>query len=341
MIPALVPCTLVLLRGLRAGRLALTLCVAGFVLTLGAASQAADVWPTRPLKMIVAFPPGGGADVSARLVMQRLGDVLGQPVVIENRVGANGAIGAEAVVRAPADGHTLLFGSSANITINPHLMRLAYDPMKDLSPVAMVAFSPLLLFVNPTLIPVSTVRELVDYARARPDQVNYASGGNGSQGHLAAELLNLLAGTRMVHVPYKGGPPAVNDVLAGQIGVSFAAAPAVLPYTRAGRLRGLATTGAARSAFAPEIPTIAESGYPDFDVVIWNGVFAPAAMPAALVARLHAEITRVLGMPDIREALLRSGAEPMPLSQDALGRYLRTDYERWAKVIRLAKVTID
>ncbi len=317
------------------------LLLAGGLLASSTPTRAADPWPTRPLKMLVAFPPGGGADVSARLVMQRLGDLLGQPVVIENRVGANGAIGAEAVVRAPADGHTLLFGSSANITINPHLMRLAYDPMKDLSPVAMVAFSPLLLFVNPTLLPVSNVRELVDYARARPDQVNYASGGNGSQGHLAAELLNLLAGTRMVHVPYKGGPPAVNDVLAGQIGVSFAAAPAVLPYTRAGRLRGLATTGAARSAFAPEIPTIAESGYPDFDVVIWNGVFAPAAMPAALVARLHAEITRVLGMPDIREALLRSGAEPMPLSQDALGRYLRTDYERWAKVIRLARVTID
>ncbi len=302
--------------------------------------RAAESWPARPIRMLVAFPPGGGADVSARIVMQRLSETLGQPVVIENRVGANGGIGAESVVHAQADGYTLLFGSSANITINPHLMHLAYDPMKDLVPVSMVAFSPLLVFVNPGVVPVNTIHELVQYVQARPGTVNFASAGNGSQGHLAAELLNLMAGIHMVHIPYKGGPPAVNGTLAGEVGVSFASAPSVLSYTHSGRLRGLATTGQHRSAFAPDLPTVAESGYPDYDVVIWSGVFAPFGTAAEIITRLHGEITRAVQQPDIRAALIKSGAEPMVLSAAELDGYLRTDFARWRKVVQAAKIVM-
>jgi tripartite-type tricarboxylate transporter receptor subunit TctC len=315
--------------------------ILALAIAAGGSALAADGWPVRPVRMVVAFPAGGGADVSARIVMPRLAEAIGQPVVIDNRPGANGGIGAETVVRSSADGYTLLYASSANITINPHVMRLSYDPMRDLVPVAMVAFNPLLLFVNPARVPVSSVRELVDFVRARPGQVDYASGGSGSQGHLAAELLNLLAGIQMVHVPYKGGPAAVNDVLAGQVGVSIAAAPPVLVQVRAGRLRGLATTGAVRSVFAPDLPTVAESGFPDFDVVIWGGVFAPAGSPRPVLDRLAAELGRIVREPEVRDALLRSGAEPMPLSGEALSRYLRTDFDRWAKVIRAARVTVE
>ena len=306
-----------------------------------ASCAAAQDYPSRAIRIVVAFPAGGGSDLAARVVGQKLAERVGQPVVVENRVGANGNIGAEAVARAAPDGYTLVMGSNANITTNPHLMALGYDPMKDLAPVAMLTVNPLLLFVNPSVVPVNTFPEFLAYARAQGPKLHYASAGNGSPAHLAAELLKMMTGLEMVHVPYKGGPQGVSDVLGGRVGVMLAAAPTVLPQVRSGKVRGIAMTGAQRSAFAPEIPTIAESGFPDFDVVIWNALFAPGATPPAILARLHGEIERVLAQPDTRELLLKQGAEPTPLEPAALRQLLQSEYARWGKVIREAHIKVD
>jgi tripartite-type tricarboxylate transporter receptor subunit TctC len=301
----------------------------------------AQDYPARAIRIVVAFPAGGGSDLAARVVGAKLAERVGQPVVIENRVGANGSVGAEAVARTAPDGYTLVMGSNANITTNPHLMSLGYDPMKDLAPVAMLTVNPLLLFVNPSLVPVNTFQEFLAYAKARGAKLHYASAGNGSPAHLCGELLKMVTGLEMVHVPYKGGPQGVNDVLGGRVGLMFAAAPTVLPQVRAGKVRGIAMTGAQRSAYAPEIPTIAESGFPDFDVVIWNALFAPGATPGPVLARLHAEIGAVLGQPDTRELLLKQGAEPTPMEPAALRQLLQSEYARWGKVIREARIKVD
>ena len=311
------------------------------VLAFAAQCVWAQRYPARAIKIVVAFPAGGGSDLAARVVGQRLSESFGQPVIVENRVGANGNIGAEAVARAAPDGYTLVMGSNANITTNPHLMTLGYDPMKDLVPVAMLTVNPLLLFVNPSVVPVASFQEFLAYVKAREGRVNYASAGNGSPAHLSGELLKMVAGIEMVHVPYKGGPPGVNDVLGARVGVMLAAAPTVLPHIRSGRLRVIATTGAQRTVFAPEIPTIAESGFPDFNVVIWNALFAPGATPPSILAKLHGEIDRVLAQPDTRELLLKQGAEPAPMELTALQQLLKNEYARWDKVIREARIKID
>jgi tripartite-type tricarboxylate transporter receptor subunit TctC len=314
-------------------RAALLLFALGFAL-----SCAAQTYPSRAIRIVVAFPAGGGSDLAARVVAQKLSEGLGQPVVVENRVGANGGVGAEAVARAAPDGYTLVMGSNANITTNPHLMALSYDPMKDL---AMLTVNPLLLFVNPTVVPVNSLKEFLAYVKERDGKVDYASAGNGSPAHLSGELLKLTAGISMVHVPYKGGPPGVNDVLGGRVGVMLAAAPTVLPHIRSGKLRGIAMTGAQRSAFAPEIPTVAESGFPGFDVVIWNALFAPGATPAAVLAKLHREIDRILAQPGVKDVLLNQGAEVQPMSDAAFRALLKSEYERWGRVIREAKIRVD
>jgi tripartite-type tricarboxylate transporter receptor subunit TctC len=320
-----------------AGRLA-----GAFLLALGFALQCcAQPYPSRAIRIVVAFPAGGGSDLAARVVGQKLSEGFGQPVVVENRVGANGSVGAEAVARSAPDGYTLVMGSNANITTNPHLIALSYDPMKDLAPVAMLTVNPLLLFVNPTVVPVNSFKDFLAYVRERDGKVDYASAGNGSPAHLSGELLKLTAGIKMVHVPYKGGPPGVNDVLGGRVGVMLAAAPTVLPHIRSGKLRGIAMTGAQRSAFALEIPTIAESGFPGFDVVIWNALFAPAATPPAVLAKLHGEIDRVLAQPETKELLLRQGAEVQPMTDAAFRELIKTEYARWGRVIREAKIKVD
>jgi tripartite-type tricarboxylate transporter receptor subunit TctC len=312
------------------------------LLALGFAFQCdAQTFPSRPIRIVVAFPAGGGSDIAARVVGQKLSERFGQPVVIENRVGANGSVGAEAVARSAPDGYTLVMGSNANITTNPHLMALSYDPMKDLAPVAMLTVNPLLLFVNPSVVPAASFAEFLTYVRAQDGKASYASAGNGSPAHLSGELLKLEAGIRMVHVPYKGGPQGVNDVLGGHIGIMLAAAPTVLPHIRSGKLRGIAMTGARRSVFAPEIPTVAESGFPDFDVVIWNALFAPAATPAAVLAKLHDEVDRILAQPDVKDVLLNQGAEVQPMTDAAFRDLLQTEYARWGRVIREAKIRVD
>src|SRR6266568_3541454 len=248
----------------------------------------AQPYPSRAIRIVVAFPAGGGSDLAARVVGQKLSESLGQPVVVENRVGANGSVGAEAVARSAPDGYTIVMGSNANITTNPHLMALSYDPMKDLAPVAMLTVNPLLLFVNPTVVPVNSFKEFLAYVREQDGKADYASAGNGSPAHLSAELLKLTAGIRMVHVPYKGGTPGVNDVLGGRVGIMFAAAP-----------------------------------------------------PSAVLAKLHGEIDRVLAQPEVKELLLKQGAEVQPMADAELRELLRTEYERWGRVIREAKIRMD
>ncbi len=267
----------------------------------------AQTYPSRAVRIVVAFPAGGGSDLAARVVAQKLSEGLGQPVVVENRVGANGGVGAEAVARSAPDGYTLVMGSNA----------------------------------NPAVVPVNSFKEFLAYVKERDGKVDYASAGNGSPAHLSGELLKLTAGISMVHVPYKGGPPGVNDVLGGRVGVMLAAAPTVLPHIRSGKLRGIAMTGAQRSAFAPEIPTVAESGFPGFDVVIWNALFAPGATPVAVLAKLHGEIDRILARPDVKDVLLNQGAEVQPMSDAAFRALLKTEYERWGRVIREAKIRVD
>jgi len=306
-----------------------------------AAPVSAQTFPSKPIRIVVAFTAGGGSDLAARVVGQKLSERVGQPVVIENRPGANGAIGAEQVVKAPADGYTLVMGSAANISTNQHLMKLAYDPMKDLVPVSMLSMNPMLLFVNPSVAPVNNVRELVALARARNGKLDYASGGGGSPAHLGMELLNILAGVSMVHIPYKGGTPGVQDVVAGQVGVMMAAAPTVQQFIRAGKVRGLATTGAKRSAFMPDLPSIAESGFPDYDVTIWNAVFAPSGTPQAVQEKLNAEMNAAIAQQDVRDMLFKSGAEITAMSLPELRRFMQVEYDRWARVIREAKIKME
>jgi tripartite-type tricarboxylate transporter receptor subunit TctC len=298
-------------------------------------------YPSRSIRIVVTFSMGGASDLAARVVGQKLSEALGQPVVVENRLGANGSIGTQAVARAAADGYTLVIGTNPNITINPHLMSLPFDTMKDLVPVAMLTVTPMMLFVNPAVVPVSNLGGFVAYVKARPGQLHYASAGTGSIAHLAGELFKLAAGLSMVHVPYKGGTLGVNDVLSGALGVMFASVPAVLPQIRAGKLRGIAITGAQRSVFAPEIPTIAESGYPDVEAVLWNGLFAPAGTPAPVIQKLRQEIGKVLAQPEVKELLVKQGAEPAPMADAEFRQFVQREHARWGRVIKEAHIKAE
>jgi tripartite-type tricarboxylate transporter receptor subunit TctC len=313
-----------------------------FACVLAAALPAlAQPWPSKPIRIIVPFPASGSTDIITRIVGQRLSERLGQPVVIENRVSANGNIGTEAAVRAEPDGYTLVHGNNANININPHLYKLGFDPLRELLPVATNASATQLLVVNPSLVPVSGVKELIEYARARPGKVDYASAGNGSQAHLAAELLKLGTGVPLTHVPYKGGMQAVTDLLGGRVGIMFAPAPSIMPLVKSGKLRALATTGPRRAPIAPELPTINETAMPGFDVDVWYALFAPRATPAAIVRQLNVETTAILAEPAVREAIGKQGAEPLALPPAEFAAFLRAENEKWERVVKQASIKID
>jgi tripartite-type tricarboxylate transporter receptor subunit TctC len=312
---------------------------------LAAFSLAQSAWaqnyPNHSIKLVVTFSIGGASDLAARVVGQKLSEALGQPVVVENRLGANGTIGTQMVAQAPADGYTLVIGTNPNITINPHLRSLPFDPMKDLVPVSMLTITPMVLFVNPKVVPVETLREFVAYAKANPGKLDYASAGSGSLAHLAGELFKLAAGVSMEHVPYKGGTLGVNDVLSGAVGSMFSSIPAVLPQIRSGKVRGLATTGARRSVFAPDIPTMAETGYPDVEALLWNGLFAPAGTPEPVLQKLREEVRAVLKQPEVKEMLIKQGAEPMPMSDAQFRDFVRREYARWGRVIKEAHIKAE
>jgi len=318
--------------------------MAAFALTAAVenafAQTAAMPYPTKPIRLIIPFPPGGPRDIQARLLGPKLTEAWGQPVVIDNRAGANGAIGTEIAARAPADGHTLIIitaGEAAAVSLNP---RLPYDLLRDFAPVALFSSGPSILVVNNAL-PVKSVKELIAYARARPGQLNFGSAGNGAPSHLSMELLKVMAQINLTHVPYKGMAPALTDVIGGQIQLSLPTIPGALPHVQSGRLRALAVSGAKRSPAAPDLPTLAEAGVPGYEATNWYGVAAPAATPRAVVAKLNAEIARVLALPDVRERLLNLGMEVETGSPDAFAEYIKREIAKWARVVKSAGIRLD
>ena len=305
------------------------------ILAATALDAAAQPYPSRPVRVMVGFAPGGPNDIIARAYAARLADALGQPFLVENRTGAAGNLAAEAVARAAPDGHTLMLGSTGTNAVNPSLYaNLAFDLVRDLTPVSVVATSPSALAVHPR-VAAQNVRELIALARAQPGRLTYASAGSGSSQHLSAELFKQAAGVDIVHVPYKGAAPGIADLLAGQVDMSFAPVANVVPHARAGKLRLLGITTAARSPFAPDTPTLAESGVPGFDVTTWYAIFATAATPAATVSRLNAELQKIAQTPQLQEQLanLGIGATASASPAEALA-YRDGEVEKWGKLVR-------
>ena len=300
----------------------------------------AQTWPTKPIRLVVTYPPGGGADTVARLIAPRMSETLGQPVVVENKPGASGTIAADFVAKSPPDGYTLMLDASS-YAVNPSLYpKLPYDPQKAFTPVALLALFPNMLVVNPG-VPASSVKELVALAKAKPGTLSYASSGNGSAQHLAAALFVLQTGVDMVHVPYKGGGPAMTDVMGGQVPVFFANMASGLPHVKSGKLKALASTGAKRSPNMPDLPTVAESGVAGYEVYEWNAVFAPAGTPPEIVSRLNAAIVKALENPEVRERIAALGGEVATGSPQDADRFLREQTAKWSRVVREAKIKVD
>ena len=290
--------------------------------------------------MIVPVPPGGVADTVARLVLPRLSESLGQPIIIDNRPGANGNPAYEMTARAAPDGYTLITAATG-VAINPGLYRnVGYDPVKDFAPITLGVIAPNILLVHPS-VPAKSVKELVAMARAKPGEVLFASPGNGTTGHLAVELLQLSSGIKVTHVPYKGGGPALTDLMGGHVHAYFSVALVAVPLVKAGKLRALGITTARRSPLAPDMATVAEGGFPGFEVSGWFGWLAPAKTTAAIVSRLNAGLARILHSPDIRERLLSQSTEPVGDSPESFGRFIRSERDRWAKVIREANIRLE
>ncbi|MBC7781326.1 MAG: tripartite tricarboxylate transporter substrate binding protein [Proteobacteria bacterium] len=292
-------------------------------------------WPVKPLRVIVPFPAGSAADAATRVITIRLADQLGQQMIIDNRSGASGNIGAELAARAAPDGYTTLVGTTSTHAVAASLNeKLSYDPVRDFAPVTLFGSSPYIVLVHPS-VPVTTMRELVAYAKARPGMVNYASAGTASLAHLGTELFSSLAGVRMNHVPYKSSALSVVDLVAGRIELLFGTPAPVLTHLRAGKLRALAVTSARRASFVPDLPTVAESGWPGYELSLWFGLFAPAATPRAIVERLNVETRKVLAAPDTRDALALQGLEPTPTTPAEFAAMIRAEITRWRKAATL------
>lgn len=305
------------------------------------AAVLAQGYPAKPVRLIVPFAPGGTTDVLARLVAQELGEGLGQQVLVDNRPGAGGNIGTEAAVRSAPDGYTLVMSFDGTMAINPSTYaKLPFDPQRDLAPVANVAQVPLLFVVHPG-VAARTIGEFVKLAKASPGRINYSSAGNGSTGHLTGELFKARAGIEMVHVSYKGGGQAVQDLLGGQIQMLVTALPTVEGHLKSGKLRALAFTSAQRVPGAPDVPTLAESGFPGFEVMSWYGILAPAGTPQEIVRKLNAEINRILRLPAVRDRMAALGAEPTGGTPEQFAATIKADAARWAKVVAEAGIRIE
>jgi tripartite-type tricarboxylate transporter receptor subunit TctC len=314
--------------------------IASFLATIAAGSAPAQTYPNRPVRVIAPFTTGSAADSLARVLGQKLTDVWGQQMVIDNRIGANGMIGTEAVAKAPPDGYTILL-NNISLAINPALYsKMPYNTLADFVPVSLTAAILLALVVHPSL-PVHSVNELVTLARARPGQLNYASGGNGSAQHLPMEMLRVATAINLVHVPYKGLGPAFNDVLGGQVPVMFAGVSNVVPYMQSKRLRVIAVGSAKRTPALPEVPTVAEAGIPGFNFDAWTGYLAPSGTPKEIVAKLHADITRTLGARDVQEKLVALGFDLVGGNSDEFAALMRNDITRLAKLIKDSGIHAD
>ncbi|MCX7961411.1 MAG: tripartite tricarboxylate transporter substrate binding protein [Burkholderiales bacterium] len=301
----------------------------------------AQPYPARPVKVIVPWPPGQATDLAARIVAQKLQESLGQPFVVENRAGAGGQIGTEAVVRAAPDGYTLLAASSGPISIMPNLQKVPYDPLRDLAPVSLTALSPFALVAHPSF-PAANAREFVAHVRANPDRYVFSSSGTGATAHLFSELFHAMAGLKARHVPYKGSAPALTDVINGQIHYTIETVAAVSGHVRSGKLKAYGVTTARRSSALPEVPPLAEAAdLPGFDVAAWIGYAAPAGTPREILARLSAEIRKAMQAPDLRERYLALGLEPAATEPDEMAAVLRREQERYARIIREANIRIE
>ena len=313
----------------------------GAALLIAAGTACAQGFPSRPVRVIVPFTAGSAIDVNARVIGQKLADSWGQPVVTDNRPGANTIIGTEAAAKSPADGYTLVLANDAALAMNPALYpKLPYDPRKDFAPVTLIGSNSLLLVV-PASSAVKSVQDLLELARARKGELNYGSGGNGSAQHIPMEMLMSMTGTRFTHVPYKGVGPALNDVIAGQIPVMFAGTPGALPHVKAGRLRALAIASGQRSPAAPEIPTVEESGVPGFHYAAWVGYLAPAGTPRELIAKLNADIIKAINAPDVRDKLAAVGFELQTTSPDDFGQLIQREMARMSKLVRDAGIKAE
>ena len=311
------------------------------VIVLSAATvqgACAQAYPSKSIRLIVPFAPGGGTDLVGRIIAQRLTETLGQPVVVDNRGGAGGVIGAEMVAKAAPDGYTLLLGSPGPLTINPNLeSKTPYDPLKDFAPISLGTISPFVLVVHPS-VPVKSVKDLIALAKARPGELYFGSAGNGSVSHLAAEQFKSLAGVNIVHIPYKGSAPAVTDLLAGQLQLHFENLPVVLTYIKAGRLRALAVGTRQRSAFVPELATMEEAGVRGYEASTAFGILAPGRTPKDIVARLNTEVVKALTNPEVKERLLAQGLEPSPGTPEQYAAHLRSELETVARIVKMAGI---
>lgn len=311
--------------------------------TVAAQSIPANVaapFPNRPVRFIVPFPPGGGADVIGRVLSQKLTEKWGQQVVIDNRAGAGGNIAAELAAAAPPDGHTIFQFNIAN-TIAPSVYKkINFDPVKDFNAVTLLASSPFILVTHPS-VKATTVQELVSLVKSQPGKFSYSSSGNGGPSHLATEMLKTMTGIQLTHVPYKGVALAMNDLLAGQVQITFTVPGSGLPHIKTGRLRGLAVTTAKRSAIVPDLPTIAESGVPGYDTSTWYAVVVPAGTPRAVISKLHADMTQALQLPDVRERLMGVGADLVGSTPDYLAEFIKTELAKWSRLVKFSEARID
>ena len=298
-------------------------------------------FPTRPITMVVGFAPSGGTDIAARIIARKFSEYIGQNVLVENRPGAGGNIATDMVAKANPDGHTILLAALGSLVVAPHqIANLPYDPQRDLAPISMAVVFANVIVVHPS-VPATTLAEYIRLANAKPGTMTYGTSGIGGAGHLAGELLKLTAKADLVHVPYKGGGPAMADLLGGQIPSAFASAPSAVPQVKAGKIRALATTGATRSASFPDVPTVAESGYAGYEATNWYAYVAPAKTPKAIIERLNREIVRALNTPEIREQLLANGMEPMPGTSEALGKYIDREFRVWGRVVKEAGIRAE
>jgi tripartite-type tricarboxylate transporter receptor subunit TctC len=311
------------------------------LLAISAGAAIAQTYPAKPVRMVVPFPAGGATDIVGRLIAQKLSETWGQQVIVDNRGGAGGTIGSEVAAKSPADGYTILVGTSSTHAIAPSLYsKLAYDPVRDFAPVTLIANATILLAVHPS-VPARTVRELIALAKKQPDALSFASSGNGGISHLVGEQFKSMAGIQMLHVPYKGDSPALVDLVGGQVSLMFGTAVSFLPYVKSGRLNALAVTNPKRSPIAPSVPTVAESGLPGFEALQWFGIFAPAGTPKEIVARLNAEIVKILRAPDVRERLSSLGADVVGSSPEQFAAFQKSDAAKWAKVVKESGAKIE
>ena len=305
-----------------------------------AQAQSAAAYPAKAIRIVVPFPAGGTSDILSRAIGQKLTEEWKQPVVVDNRPGASANIGAEIVVKSLPDGYTLLCASTIH-TINPSLYsKLAYDPVKDFTPITLIATTSQVLAVHPSL-PVRSVKELIAYAKKRPGQINYSSAGNGSQPHLTAELFKTRTGIDIVHVPYKGAPPAMNDLLAGHVALSFATSPSAVPHVKSGKLRALAVSTARRVSALPDVPTIDESGVPGFEASGANGLVGPAGMPAGIVEKLHAAVLKIVKEPAMSKFLSEQGADPYTTTPAEYAAYIKSEVAKWARAVKDSGARVD